>query len=149
MTNPINELIQMRLDDATSIATDLLEKIATSQEWRDVLSAGHKEYGSIFTAFLLVPFIRDRTPERLVELCGQLFVVEGRDEEDATEVLLDLNGWNDKRIAANRQIGFAELLDWDENALQEALDTRYWFVRTYDGCYVFDRARLPNETDRS
>lgn len=145
MTNQINELTQMRVDDATSIATDLLEKIATSKEWRDVLRRGRDQYGSLFAAFLLVPFIRDRTPDQLVSLCGRTFAAEGRDEDDAREMLLDLNGWNDKRVAANRQIGFEGVLTWDETRLQEALDARYWFVQTYDGCFVFDRTRLEPE----
>ncbi|MGR4009873.1 hypothetical protein [Leucobacter sp. 1207-22] len=57
-------------------------------------------------------------------------------------MLLKLNGWDDERDAANRQIGFEGVLAWDETRLQEALEARYWFIQTYDGCFAFDRTDL-------
>ncbi|GAA3587343.1 hypothetical protein GCM10022198_08640 [Klugiella xanthotipulae] len=148
-TNEINELIQMRVDDATSIAAQLLEKIAEHDEWHNVLDTGLKKHGKAFTAFLLVPQATARNVEDIVELFQRAFVLaDYRNEHYAREALLAELGWERARETANRELGDLGLLTWDEAELQGAIADRYTFISTYDGCYVFDRHVLIPENER-
>lgn len=145
MDNHINRMIQERVRDATSVAADLLEKLAVTEEWGEVLVNGCQEHGNAFTAFLLAPFVTGRSPGQVLDLFTEAYVLNARNEEKAQEALLDLSGWERIRATTNQDLGFEELLRWDENELRAALNDRYVFISTYDGCYVFYRDVLDPE----
>lgn len=140
--NQINERIQMRVDDVTSRAAQLLEKIAVTEEWGEVLVDGCQEHGNAFTAFLPAPFVTMHRPGQLLELNDRAFVLQGRNEEDEVETLVLRNGWEEIRATANRNLGVDELLTWGDDDLRLVPSDRYAFIRTYDGCFVFDRKVL-------
>ena len=114
MDNHINRMIQEKVRDATSVAAGLLEKLAVTEEWGEVLVNGCQEHGNAFTAFLLAPFVTGRNPGQALELFTQAYVLNARDEGNAREVLLDHSGWERIRATANRALGVEELLCWDE-----------------------------------
>lgn len=142
MNNHNTEIDRWNVDAAHSVAADLLTKLATTEEWRNALVDGYERHGSAFIAFLLAPLVTRHGAGRVLDVFGEAFLIEGRDEEDAREVLLDQNNWARARDAAHREIGFDRLLTWDEAELRDALDQRYRFIVTYDGCFVFNREAL-------
>lgn len=135
----------MRVDDATSRAAQILEKIAASDEWNKALIDGSAKHDA-FIAFLLAPFVTAQNPSQVLELFDRAYVLDERNEEEAIEALVQHNGWEKIRDTANRKLGFEELLTWGEDDLRAVLNDRYVFIRTYSGCFVFDREVLDPES---
>ena len=140
-----NEQVREEIDKATRIAIDVLETVLSKEKWLSQVKKGYELHGTAFIAFLHLPVVRELDADQLLEQYENAYILEDRDREEAQEKLLTLNNWEKIRQSANARLEFEDLLQWDEDELQAAIEDRYELVVAYDRCIVFDHTAI--ETD--
>lgn len=140
-----NEQVREEIDKATRIAIDVLETVLSKEKWLSQVRKGYELHGTAFIAFLHLPVVRDLDADQLLEQYERAYILDDSGKETARENLLKLNGWDQIRQSANAKLGFEDLLQWDEDELQAAIEDRYELVVAYDRCVVFDHTAI--ETD--
>ena len=140
-----NEQWREEIDKATRVSIDVLETLMCKEKWLSQVKTGYELHGTAFLAFFHLPVVKELSADQLLEQYENAYILEDRDREEAQEKLLTLNNWEKIRQSANAKLEFEDLLQWDEDELQAAIEDRYELVVAYDRCVVFDHTAI--ETD--
>ncbi|MDJ1372655.1 hypothetical protein [Gulosibacter molinativorax] len=137
-----NEELEEQIATLTSNAGYLLSMILENEDWSEALVDGHRERGDTFLRFLLVPRVLGRAPEDWIKVFDASYCMSAPTSKELKEKLLEALHWSEILDNANRQIGYDDVLSWDDEALQVALEDRYHFIRTYEQISAFDKEAI-------